>query len=497
MARIDGYLRSIERLGANGALFVSGQPVVLKFAAGDKPAQQVTAHDALIAMVREIASLEALAAIDSNRPAQFEFVSNGFGYTVQVSPRPGAWSVLLEVMSAGRAGTAGSAGTAHPSGVLNRAVTPAPGGAPSAPAAIAPATPVVVPEVAPVAADTDDGMDIERTPYDEVPVSVSSGSSMLDELFTAARALRASDLYLSAGMPPLVRVAGELVPMADRPPFTAELLEQELGGVSGPGSSQVFVHAARDVRLRIMTGRDRNGSYLIARLMVAEPPQLERLGLPSVVPALLDQRGVFVVAGPPGSGKTTTIAALLQYVATHANRYIVELSQPVEIAQHARRGLFAQREIGETPPTYAAGLAAAVNEGADVIAVGQCQDPATAAAVIDAAQAGGLVVVGVTAADAWTGIARIADLAHGARAGARDRLALHFAGALGQSLYRRSDGNGRIAAFEVVVGNDLVRQAVATDDYASFLAAQENGAAEGMVSWLRAREEAVRRGAKG
>ena len=153
MARIDGYLRSIEKFGAAGAVLASGEAVTLRFAGGDRQATQVTPHDQLVAMVREVASMEAIAMLDGGRPTAFEFVSVGIAYAAQVSPKAGAWTVVLVPV----------AGAASPA--VTTTASPAPAGTSGQPAVTRAATP------APVAIDSADGMEIERSQYDDSPES--------------------------------------------------------------------------------------------------------------------------------------------------------------------------------------------------------------------------------------------------------------------------------------------------------------------------------------
>src|SRR5579862_7024302 len=103
MPKIDVYLRSIERFGAAGAVLTSGQSVTLKFPTGDRHATQVTPHDQLVVLVREVATPAALDQIDKNRPAKFDFDSNGTRYSLSVAPKPGAWQVAIEPATAAAA----------------------------------------------------------------------------------------------------------------------------------------------------------------------------------------------------------------------------------------------------------------------------------------------------------------------------------------------------------------------------------------------------------
>src|SRR5262245_2414287 len=162
MAKLDAYLRSIEKLGAAGAILWSGQAVTLRFPQGDRHATQVTPHDQLVGLVREVAPPAALDLIDKSRPAKFDVDSNGTRYTLTVAPKPGAWQVTIE--------TAASA-----------AAAPAP--AAPAPPAIQPGTQALPRQprapTAPTVADTAD-MAIERGQYTEAAPRTTSGSALLD-----------------------------------------------------------------------------------------------------------------------------------------------------------------------------------------------------------------------------------------------------------------------------------------------------------------------------
>jgi twitching motility protein PilT len=491
MARIDGYLRSIEKFGALGATLASGQAVTLRFPGGDRQATQLTPHDQLVAMVREVASIEALTMIDGNRPAHFEFVSAGVAYAAQVTPKPGAWTVVLTPQVAIAATPVVATVSASPSSAR--------------------ASGAVVTVVS-----AGDGMDIERSQYDEAPESATTGSTLLDQLFSAARAVRASDLYLAADSQPMVRVAGELQSLRDvdsgafaslAVPIDGDRLQRELGIVApaeqrdgATAAPSAFVYGNQDVRMRISLGRDRRGATAAIRLMVPEPPAPERLGLPAAaIKALHAQRGLFIVTGGPGCGKTTSLASFVHGQTVTTTRFIVELSLAIEMVHQQRRAIVSQRAVGEHIDSYAIGIAAALRESADVIVVGDCDDTETAQAIVSALNAGALLMVAVPAVDVATSllhIARLADASYPDRALAT--LANHFVAGTAQTLVKKADGSGRFAAFEVVIGTDAVRSAL-TSLSTSTTALQQAiaaGASDGMSSMSNALNDAARRGAK-
>jgi twitching motility protein PilT len=399
MAKLDVYLRSIKQLGARGAVLTSGQSVTLRFPAGDRHATQITSHDQLIAIVREIAPPSALEQVDKNRPARFEIDGNGARWMVSVSPKPGAWVVAIEPADAAPPPVAPPPPTGRPA----RDVT-----------------------AAPVTETTE--LPIERGQYAAAGVVLappSSGSVFLDQLTTAARAAYASDVYLSAGSPAFQRVGKDLAATADRTRIDADTLARELGLVA-PNDARstwadrglaVFAYGDGTGRVRVTLTRDHRGPGATLRLLPAEAPPLAGLGLPGVADWLQD-RGLILIAGPSGVGKTTTLAALVRALGEQRRR-VVSLEDPIEIV-HVSPWI-SQRAVGDHVPAVGEGVAAAMREGADAIVVGSVHDAGDAAAVVDAVAGGHLVLTTIVAPRAHQALERLLarlpadqrDLAHG------------------------------------------------------------------------------------
>jgi twitching motility protein PilT len=395
MPKIDVYLRSIERFGAAGAILTSGQAVTLRFPQGDRHATQVTPHDQLVAIVREVAPAPALAQIDSNRPAKFELDSNGTRYALSVTPRPGAWQVSIE-------------GGAAPAPAVQTAPAPMP----------APTTrPQPRAPTAPVAAEAGE-MAIERGQYGEpqAMARTTSGSALLDQWTNAARSVRATDVFLATGAPPVARVGGELQPLGERGALEAETISRELGVVA-PADARAtwtdrglatFTYGDGIGRVRATLTRDHRGPGAALRLLVGEPPALDRLGIGREAGTWLDQRGLVLVAGTAGSGKTTTLAALVRALGEQRKR-VVTFEDPIEII-HVTSPWVSQRALREHVPSVAAGVRAALQEGADAIVIGEIESAEAAAAAVEAVAAGHLVLATISAGSARSAADRLVDL---------------------------------------------------------------------------------------
>lgn len=482
MPKIDAYLRSIERFGATGALLSSGQSITLRFPTGDRHATQVTPHELLVAMIREVAPPAAWSSLDSGRPARFEIESGGNRFSIAATPQPGAWQVAIELAAPGAEVAAeppnGSSSGANRGAGRGREAERL-GGVDELSASLA----------------------IERTQYDEpggggaVGSSAGSGSLLLDQLLAWARGHKASDLVLAAGSPPQARRDGRWLAAEDQLPIDGDVLARELGVLAPSGARSAWFErgdacfAADEAggRLRVQLGRDASGPRASIRFVLPEPPSLDRLGVPEGARRWLRaRRGLIAVAGGPGSGRSTTLASLVRELAQGHAMSIASLEDPIEL-RHRGAPLVSQREVGPHVVSMAAGVRAAMREGADAIAVARCTGAETLAAIADAVAAGHLVLV---ALDAATSQAALALLAEPALA----QLLEHTLGVLTQQLCDRADGAGRLAAFEVVPGVPELAQLVRErrwDLLPELLTAQR---AAGALSQRDAIAELVRRG---
>lgn len=441
MAKIDSYLRSIERFGATGATLVSGKSVTLHFPTGDRHATQVTSHELLVAMVREIAPANARAALETGRTVRFALDSGGVRYGLLVTPHDAEWQLVIE------------APPAEPVAEPAAYVTP------SEPARSAPPVAVAEPERVGELASS---LAIERTQYDEGPSDAAPVQALLGRLISWARTQRASELRLSAGAPAMARIDRAWVSAGEQP-LDGDVLARELGVLAPPGARASwlergegwFVIADDTGRMRVTLGRDLAGPRAAIRFLRAEAPACEALGVPEVVRGLLRGRGLVVVAGSPGSGKSTTLAALVRELGLGLGVPVCSLEEPIELAQRTS-ALVSQREVGVHVESFAAGLRSAMRDGTHAIALGRCDDEDSLVALGRALDAGHLVLVQVAATSSATALARLLGAASSSSR-ARESIAEHLRVVLFQTLCARRD-RGQVAAYEVVPGGgDLTR----------------------------------------
>jgi twitching motility protein PilT len=277
-----------------------------------------------------------------------------------------------------------------------------------------------------------------------------------------------SDLHLRADGPPRIRVHGELAPIPGADVLTDEdtrtiaesIIEPQLLKRFRGGEEVDFAYMLDDHRFRVNLYRQRNTVALVFRLVIADPPTIGELGLPAVVSSFAaEQRGLVIVAGPTGAGKTTTLAAMVDHINRTRAAHIVTIEDPIEVVHSDQLGSISQRELGADTPSFASAMRAAVRQDPDVILVGEMRDAATVQAALLAAETGHLVLSTLHTTDASETVLRIVEFfpPHEQRQ-VRLLLAGVLKGTVCQRLVPRKDGHGRIAATEIMVVTGRVQQ---------------------------------------
>src|SRR3982751_3763687 len=294
----------------------------------------------------------------------------------------------------------------------------------------------------------------------------------LDRVLTAARQLGASDVHLKAGLPPIFRIKGDLRTVRDVPALTRESIAQFAVHMMNDRQREDFeqnrdidlAYGTPDgVRYRVNLFQQRGSVGMVLRLIPPEVPAFDRLNLPQTVLDLVgnNHRGVILVTGATGSGKSTTLAAMIDYVNTQHAFHIVTIEDPIEYTFRDKRSVINQREIGFDTQSFSRALRAALRQDPDVILVGEMRDFETAQIAMTAAETGHLVLSTLHTVDATETINRIVSMfpTHQQQQ-ARLTLASVLRGVISQRLLPRADGKGMVPALEIMVNTERVREMI-------------------------------------
>jgi twitching motility protein PilT len=280
----------------------------------------------------------------------------------------------------------------------------------------------------------------------------------------------ASDLHLKVPAPPKVRVAGELTDLPGYEPLTADDNDAVFAAVmTSDAKRHAFEeHGSADLsyftgeaRFRVSAFSQRGAASFVFRV-VPDAPDAEGLGLPEVVPTWADAaRGLVVVTGPTGAGKSTTLAAIVDLVNRRRRAHVITIEDPIEFIHPDRRALVSQREIGLDAPNYHVALRAALRQDPDVVLIGEVRDEETAMTALRAAETGHLVLCTLHTIDAAETVHRIVDLfGEGQNMLARQMLSATLIGVCSQRLVAAT-GGGRILNSEVLVNSARMHDLVA------------------------------------
>ena len=304
-----------------------------------------------------------------------------------------------------------------------------------------------------------------------------------------SRRLGASDLHMTVGGAPMVRLDGHLQQLVPTPVTAAQLAEFV---ALLPDYTRQLLERRGEVdcawrwgneRYRLNIYRQRDQYAMAVRLLNNVVPECEALGMPPALQAVTElSQGLVLIVGPTGSGKTTTLAALVQRINATRAVDIVTLEDPIEYEYPAGQSLIHQREIGRDTTSFARGLRAALREDPDVILVGELRDSETMAIALTAAETGHLVLATLHTQDVTSSVNRIVDGLQQNQQLVRSQLAESLAVVASQRLLARADGQGRVAAYEVLVATDAVRHLIREGQVHQLQSYLQTGARNGMVT---------------
>lgn len=298
-------------------------------------------------------------------------------------------------------------------------------------------------------------------------------NEIFDRVLQAARKLGASDVHLKVGLPPVFRIRGALRTLKDVPPMTADVVDTFAVNIMNERLHRKFLeqhevdlaYATEDgSRYRVNVFQQRGDTGMVLRVIASEIPPLERLNLPSRVRELArEQRGLILVTGITGSGKSTTLASLLNVINQERAAHILTIEDPIEYVFRDYRSVVNQRELGLDTMTFSAALRAALRQDPDVILVGEMRDLETVETAIHAAETGHLVLSTLHTIDAQETLNRIVQMFPPHHQSAvRIQLSSILTAVVSQRLLPRADGRGMVPAVEVMINTPRIRELIAT-----------------------------------
>jgi twitching motility protein PilT len=315
----------------------------------------------------------------------------------------------------------------------------------------------------------------------------------------------ASDLHLKVGGFPVLRINGELMAQEDIAVITPETMDKLFNELTTDVQREAFAdeleadfayHSKGIGRFRINVCRQEGTIGLACRPVMTEMPTIEGLGLPPVCRELaLKGSGLVIITGPTGCGKSTTLAAMMNYLNHSIKRKIITIEDPVEYLHRDIKCIFSQREIGRDTRSFADALKRAMRQDPDIILVGEMRDLETMAAVLTAAETGHLVLTTLHAPGTPEAIDRFIDVfpPHQQQQ-VRVQLSAALEGIIYQLLVPRADGSGRVAALEVMLASPAIRNLIREGKTYQMMNTIQTGARDGMQTLNQSLAELCRRG---
>ncbi len=318
----------------------------------------------------------------------------------------------------------------------------------------------------------------------------------LTQLLAFTMQNNASDLHLSAGSPAIIRVDG-LMKRVKGDSLSSDDIRTMLYSVMSEDQRSEYeknmeldfaIALGEKARFRVNGFTTRLGSSAVFRTIPSVVPTMDELELPAVMSRFAElEKGIILITGPTGSGKSTTLASMVNHINLHHSKHILTIEDPVEFFHSSKKSLVNHREVGTDTNSFARALKSALREDPDVILVGEMRDYETISLALTAAETGHLVFATLHASSAAKTIDRVIDVfPSGDKEMVRAMLASSIQGVVAQTLLRRVDG-GRVGAFEILVGTNAVRNLIRENQIAQMYSMMQTGSRYGMITM----EEAV------
>lgn len=302
----------------------------------------------------------------------------------------------------------------------------------------------------------------------------------------------ASDMHLSPGSPPIIRAYGDLK-RVKTDPLESDDIRTMLYSVMTEDQRAEFereleidfaIAFGEKARFRVNAFTTRKGTAAVFRGIPSLIPTMEELDLPPAIRRFTHlEKGIVLVTGATGSGKSTTLASMINHINETMNKHIITIEDPVEFFHKSSKSLINHREIGPDSKSFARALHSALREDPDVILVGEMRDHETISLALTAAETGHLVFGTLHASSAAKTVDRLIDVfPPGEKAMVRTMLSSSLQGVISQTLLKRADGSGRVGAFEILVGTNAVRNLIRENQIAQVYSMIQTGSRYGMIT---------------
>ncbi len=314
----------------------------------------------------------------------------------------------------------------------------------------------------------------------------------LTTLLKTAIEKNASDLHISPENKPLLRMDGELIPLVESNPLSAEITKNWIYETLSEAEQKEFetmwewdyaIALSDHSRFRVNAYRQSKGIAAVFRHIPSHIPTMKELGLPAITNKILQERsGLVLVTGATGSGKSTTLSAMINHLNENASLHIITLEDPIEFVHTSHRSLITQRQVNRDTQSFNLALRSALRQDPDVILLGEMRDLETIRLALTAAETGHLVMATLHTSSAPRTINRIIDVFPAAeKQMIRTMLSESLQAVICQTLIKKRD-SGRIAAFEMMIGTPAMRHLIREDKIAQMYSAMQMGAENGMCT---------------
>src|SRR5437764_175600 len=467
-ARIDPFVEVLLREGGDQLYLLPDEPVtMLKDGKPRKVSRQPLTDQHIYALLVEVAPSEAADHIDKMAETEFEYIADRGMVRVRIVPELGRLTAVVAPANPGAEPVAPAAAAARaPAPAVRR-----PSGATAAPPApAAQRAPAVAGGHA--AAPAASHQPPAGLPVDFAASQYQGAERALGELLKALVSSASSDLHLRVAEPPVFRTHGEMKRQSTAPlsPEQLELMllsvmpERNRSEWKETGDSDFAYEIRGLARFRVNAARDRKGPMAVFRVIPAQVVTVEQLGITKEVQQLCYlTKGLVLVTGPTGSGKSTTLCSLVDLVNRMRTDHIITIEDPIEFVHENKKCVITQRQVGVHTDSFRSALRAALREDPDIVLVGEMRDLETIAIAVETAETGHLVFGTLHTTTAPSTVDRIIDQFPSDRqAQVRQMLAESLRGVIAQTLCKK-EGGGRVASYEILIGNaavsNLIRQA--------------------------------------